>query len=83
MRELGRQKRLFFYRRFLHQVLNVLVEDRREKGSGRWRGLSRNYIPVHLSDGDDLNPANQEQRVVVTEWSDKGVIGKVAEGLHG
>ena len=83
MRELGRQKRLFFYRRFLHQVLNVLVEDRREKGSGRWRGLSRNYIPVHLLDGDDLNLANQEQRIVVTGWNDKGVIGKVAEGLHG
>jgi threonylcarbamoyladenosine tRNA methylthiotransferase MtaB len=83
MRELGRQKRLFFYRRFLHQALNVLVEDRREKGTGRWRGLSRNYIPVHLSDGNDLNLANQEQRVVVTELNDQGVIGKVAEGLHG
>jgi hypothetical protein len=30
-----------------------------------------------------LNLANQEQRIVVTEWNDKGVIGKVAEGLHG
>ncbi len=83
MRELGRQKRLFFYHRFLHQTLSVLVEDRREKGTGRWRGLSRNYIPVHLLDGNDLNLANQEQRVVVTELNDQGVIGKVAEGLHG
>jgi len=83
MRELGRQKRRSFYGRFLHQALNVLVEDRREKGSGRWKGLSRNYIPVHLLDGNDLDLANQEQRVVVTEWNDKGVIGRVAEGLHG
>ncbi len=83
MRELARQKRRSFYHRFLHQELSVLVEDRREKGSGRWRGLSRNYIPVLLLGGDDLNLANQEQRVVATEWNDRGVIGKVAEDLHG
>jgi len=83
MRELGRQKRRSFYSRFFHQTLSVLVEDRREKGTGRWRGFSRNYIPVHLSDGNDLNLANQEQKVVVTELNDQGVIGKVVEDLHG
>lgn len=79
MRELGRQKRRSFYGQFLHQTLKVLLEDRREKGSGRWKGFSRNYIPVTLSEGNELNLANQEQGVVVTEWNDQGVIGHLAE----
>ena len=48
MRELGKQKRQAFYRQFLLQELTVLVEDRKEKESGRWKGFSRNYIPVLL-----------------------------------
>ncbi len=83
MRELGRQKRRLFYGRFLHQTLNVLVEDRKEKGSGRWKGLSRNYIPVYLQDGGDLDLANQEQKVFVREWQEQGVIGSLAEGTYG
>jgi DNA-binding response OmpR family regulator len=49
MRELGKKKRQAFYHQFLHQELRVLVEDRREKETGRWKGFSRNYIPVSLS----------------------------------
>ncbi len=86
MRELGKQKRQAFYRRFLNQELSVLVEDRKEKETGRWRGLSRNYIPVlldnrngageHLDGGDGVN---QEWTVRVIELAEKGVIGKVLE----
>ena len=83
MRELGRQKRRSFYGRFLHQELKVLIEDRKEKKSGRWRGLSRNYITVLLSDGEGTNLANQEKRVVVLEWNDREVTGRVAEDGHG
>ncbi len=83
MRELGKQKRRVFYSRFLHRILNVLVEDRGKKGLGSWKGLSRNYIPVHLSDGGDLNLANREQKVLITEWKDQGVIGRLAEGMYG
>jgi len=80
MRELGRRKRRSFYGRFLGKELDVLVEDRRERGSGRWRGFSRNYIPVLLFNGDHLDLANQERRVTVTESNDQGVIAKIAEG---
>ena len=86
MRDLGKQKRQAFYRRFLNQELSVLVEGRKEKESGRWKGLSRNYIPVlldnrngageHLDDGDGVN---QEWTVRVIELAEKGVIGKVLE----
>ena len=50
MRALGNQKRQAFYGQFLNQELSVLVEDRKEKETGRWKGLSRNYIPVLLDD---------------------------------
>ena len=84
MRELGQQKRQVFYGQFLHQKLPVLVEDRREKETGRWKGLSRNYIPVLLTheSGSEARPdwINQERIVRVTELTGKGVVGKVVEG---
>jgi threonylcarbamoyladenosine tRNA methylthiotransferase MtaB len=83
MRELGKEKRQIFYRQFLDQELNVLVEDRREKESGRWKGRSRNYIPVLLpyesgSEGEP-NWINQEWTVKVIGFEENGVIGRVVE----
>jgi tRNA A37 methylthiotransferase MiaB len=83
MRELGKLKRQTFYRRFLDQELRVLVEDRKEKGTGRWKGLSRNYIPVLLNNKNGAKEyqdwVNQEWTVRVTEWTEKCVVGKVVE----
>ncbi len=83
MRALGKEKRRSFHRRFLDKTLRVLVEDRREKGWNRWRGLSRNYISVDLLNGKELNLANQEVTVVVREWNDRGVLGHLVEEWHG
>ena len=83
MRELGKQKRQAFYRQFLNQELSVLVEDHREKGTGRWKGLSRNYIPVLLTNQNGIKEhqdwSNQEWTVMVNELAEKGVIGKILE----
>jgi tRNA A37 methylthiotransferase MiaB len=83
MRALGKQKRQTYYRQFLNQELSVLVEDRREKGTGRWKGLSRNYIPVLLNNKNGANEyedwVNQEWTIRVTELTEKSVIGKVVE----
>ena len=83
MRELGKHKRRAFYRQFLNQELSVLVEDRKEKVTGRWKGLSRNYIPVLLVNKNgtkDLQDrVNREWTVRVTSLAEKGVIGKVLE----
>jgi len=79
MRELGTKKRQAFYRRFLHQTLQVLVEDRRGRETGRWKGLSRNYIPVFL-DGQGLEDdhwMNQEWPVLATDWTGQGGLGRV------
>jgi threonylcarbamoyladenosine tRNA methylthiotransferase MtaB len=84
MRQLGKQKKQAFYRRFLHEELNVLVEDRREKETGRWKGLSRNYIPVLLTNENGSTGhslwINQEWRVLVTELRENGLGGKIEEG---
>jgi threonylcarbamoyladenosine tRNA methylthiotransferase MtaB len=83
MRELGKQKRQAFYRQFLNQELEVLIEDRREKGTGRWRGFSKNYIPIFLTHENGTKEhrdwVNQEWTVRLTELAEKGVIGKVLE----
>jgi threonylcarbamoyladenosine tRNA methylthiotransferase MtaB len=83
MRELGKQKRLAFYRQFLNQELSVLIEDRKEKDTGRWKGLSRNYIPVLLEDEngmkDHQDRVNREWIVRVTGLVEKGVTGEVLE----
>ncbi len=83
MRELGKQKRQTYYHRFLNQELSVLIEDRREKGTGRWKGLSRNYIPVLLNNQNGAKEyegwVNREWTVQVTELTEKSVIGKVME----
>jgi threonylcarbamoyladenosine tRNA methylthiotransferase MtaB len=83
MRALGKQKRLVYYHQFLDQELRVLVEDRREKGTGRWKGLSRNYIPVLFNDKNGAKKyqdwVNQEWTIRVIELTEKSVIGKVVE----
>ena len=83
MRELGKKKRQAFYHQFLHQELRVLVEDRKEKETGRWKGFSRNYIPVFLSlenvSKENPNWINHECPVMVTELAENGVVGSVVE----
>jgi hypothetical protein len=60
-----------------------LVEDRKEKETGRWKGLSRNYIPVllthpHGTEGH-RNGVNHEWAVRVTGLTEKGVTGSILE----
>jgi len=87
MRDLGKQKRRTFYSRFLHQELNVLVEERREKKTGRWKGFSKNYIPVLLTpDGTaegNFHWINQEWTVKVTGCTETGLEGQVMERSSG
>lgn len=86
LRDLGQRKRKAFYCRFVNRELPVLIEDRRDEETKRWRGLSRNYIAVFLQDDvrDEDIPrwVNQEWPVVITEVKDDGVEGRVAEGAR-
>jgi threonylcarbamoyladenosine tRNA methylthiotransferase MtaB len=74
LRELGQKKRDSFCRSFLGKSLKVLVEGKRDRGSGLLKGFSGNYIPVLLPGGEEL--MNQEVEVEVTEVRDGKVFGK-------
>ena len=87
LRALGKEKRQAFYRQFLKRELPVLVEDRRDKRTGAWRGLSRNYIPVlAMSQGhseERRDWINQEFKMMMTEVTPGGLVGRVLEKDHG
>jgi threonylcarbamoyladenosine tRNA methylthiotransferase MtaB len=87
LRTLGNRKRQSFYGKFLHQELNVLVQDRQDKRTGYWKGLSRNYVPVlitHDGNSREEQPSiNQEWRVHIIGVNDTNVIGTAAERIHG
>jgi threonylcarbamoyladenosine tRNA methylthiotransferase MtaB len=80
LRILGQRKRRAFAERFLGKTLQVLVEDRRDRGTGMLKGFSRNYIPVLIEKGDS-SLVNREIDVVVIETGDGRVIGRVS-GEH-
>lgn len=75
LRSLGSRKKAAFYRSHLHRALKVLVETKKDKKTGLFRGLSRNYIPVLIDKGDEFinkvvvarvtSVANEEVRGVI------------------
>jgi threonylcarbamoyladenosine tRNA methylthiotransferase MtaB len=87
LRALGKKKRQAFYQMFLGREVSVLVEDRRDKRTGMWKGFSRNYIPILVSSpcpsGDHHDWINQELSVRIVEVKEEGVMGEVTERKHG
>ena len=81
LRALGRRKRAAFHGRFLGQELEVLIEGKRDKRTGKLKGYSRNYIPVLIEGGDDL--INREIRVLATALEDGRVLGRVVGNISG
>ncbi|MFB0506138.1 MAG: tRNA (N(6)-L-threonylcarbamoyladenosine(37)-C(2))-methylthiotransferase MtaB [Thermodesulfobacteriota bacterium] len=75
LRALGWRKKEAFQGRFLGRELEVLVEGKRDRLTGRLKGYSRNYIPVLIEGKDDL--MNREIRVSVTDLEDGRVLGRV------
>ncbi len=79
LRALGRRKRSAFQERFLGRELDVLVEGKRDKTTGKLKGYSRNYIPVLIDGGDDL--VNREVMLSVTGLENGRVFGRVVGGI--
>jgi len=75
LRELGEEKRRFFYDTFRGRNLKVLVESKKDRPSGMRRAYSQNYIPVLVRGGDEH--INQEVEVRVTEVSGEKVFGEI------
>ncbi len=54
MRRLGNEKKRIFYESFMGKPVEVLIEGKRDKATGFLKGLTSNYIPVHVVGKDDL-----------------------------
>ncbi len=81
LRQLGKNKRENFARRFLGRCLPVLVESRRDPASGMLRGFTHNYIQVKFPGPDDW--MNREIGVIVRKVHDAQVFGYPAEKSTG
>lgn len=83
LRELGREKRLGFYRQLLGREVKVLVEERRGRETKSLKGFTRNYVPVFLAhDGtmdSEANWVNLELWVRITDLKENGVVGRIIE----
>ena len=71
IRRLGAKKRRTFYGRHVGKVVTVLVEESRDRISGRLKGFSDNYIPVCINGPDEL--INTFQSVEIQRISTDGV----------
>ncbi len=80
LRELGDKKKHLFYKAFAGRVLRVLVEEKRDKEGGLWRGYSRNYIPIIFPGGEGL--INQEVAVKVETVQGIRVFGKIVPEVN-
>ncbi len=58
MREIGKQKKRAYYRKFVGRPLEIIVENRRRLPRGHIIGTSANYIPVLVK-----TPPNQDNRL--------------------
>ena len=52
MRQLGVQKKEQFYQTFRGRRMQVLIEEKIDRGSGGRRGYTRNYLPIIVSGGN-------------------------------
>lgn len=76
LRNIGDKKKSQFYRLHVGQTFTVLVENKRDKKTGKLKGLSANYIPVFI-DGKDSLKNNLVDIEVVRVDGEKRVFGIV------
>lgn len=74
--ELAKTKSLEFQKRFTHKTVYVLVEESREKTTGKLRGHTEHYIPVSF-DGEDSN-MNRILPITIEDVSEQQVSGCLA-----
>jgi threonylcarbamoyladenosine tRNA methylthiotransferase MtaB len=73
LHDLGKEKWRGFIDRFIGKKLDVLIENRRDKKTGKLTGLSDNYIRV-LLDGDD-SWKNNIVSVRISKREDNNLLG--------
>jgi len=54
MRSLGDAKKRDFYKKFTGEKVEILIEGKRDRSTGFLKGITSNYIPVHVKGGKEL-----------------------------
>ena len=81
MRQLGREKKNAFCRRFIGRRVSVLVEAKRDPKTGYRRGFSRNYLPVAVRAGADR--VNRETPITIDSFDGQWLRGTAIEDRGG
>ena len=79
VRAISQIKRAAFYRKAVGLTCEILIEGTRDRGTGRLKGLSRNYIPV-LVEGDN-EWMNRLVQVQITEFTEGKVFADLLSTL--
>lgn len=77
LRDLGLDKRRLFMEQFVGNPLQVLIEGRVDKKTGRYKGFSQNYLPVMVTNGQ-ASMVNTIVTVVADKSDGSVLIGEVA-----
>jgi len=76
IREIGLEKKRVFMRRAVGRKATVLVETRRDTGTGRLKGLTPNYLSVMLED-DDRHMNTVVPVVIEGVYNDGSLFGRI------
>ena len=68
VRAIGQVKRAAFYQKAVGSTCEALIEGKRDRGTRRLKGLTRNYIPVLVEGGNEWK--NRLAQVRITEAAD-------------
>lgn len=63
MRSLGHVKRKDFYKKVKGKTVEIIIEDKRDKFTGLLKGISSNYIPVHVTGDDNLKNTGVQVKI--------------------
>jgi threonylcarbamoyladenosine tRNA methylthiotransferase MtaB len=74
MRCLGHVKKKDFYKKFTGKAVEILIEDKRDRSTGLLKGITSNYIPVHVNGDDHLKNTLVQARIDKIK-NDKTVLG--------
>ena len=76
LRNLSAQKRDVFSQKYIGRILPVLVENAKDKNTGRHKGFSHNYLPVIL-DKHAASLINTVAKVKIDGYTEGKLTGKV------
>ena len=76
VKAISAQKYQEFIEKNIGTVKEVLIEKRPDKNSGKLKGVTRNYLTVHLN-SDDLSLCNSVQKVRITEYKNTKLYGEI------